>query len=72
MKKPTKDPRYTIGSNWHAVWIYDKRLTHKGHRVRGHVMRFGVVGDGTSCMHTLGEAKRLARKVCRFLNKETP
>jgi hypothetical protein len=72
MKKPTKNPRYTVGYNSYAAWIYDKRLAYKGQRDRGYVMRFGVLGDGYSCMHTIGEAKRLARKVCRFLNKETP
>jgi len=72
MKKFTKVPRYTVGDNWGAVWIYDNRLISKGGHIRGFVMRFGVLGDGRGCMHTVGEAKRLARKVCRFLNKETP
>ena len=66
-----KRKRYEVGcqKNLH-VWIYDYKKDPCG-RAHGMVARFNVVGDGYGSMNTYRQARRLAGRVCRFLNGET-
>ena len=58
------------GNGYTSVSVYDNKKT-KGGYAFGHVMRFGQLGDGNTCMNTAKEATALARKVVRLLNGET-
>lgn len=63
------DKRYEVVNVHGAISIYDNEKAGCGQSY-GHIIRMGVCGDGHSCLYSSRQALLLARKLCKFLNKD--